>query len=394
MKKQFLNLGRQPIANGFLYNKDFKNEYFFDLKVGFDEETKLVSLMEYVEPNKMFNDEYVYYSSLSKTMQNHFMAAASVLKEQIAPTKVLEIGSNDGVFIRHFSPETTTAVEPCGNFAKMTNDDGYYTYAEFWNTKTAEKIVKEKGKQDLIFSANCMCHIQDLDNTFTSIKEVLSDDGVFVFEDPSLLEMIKRGSYDQIYDEHAHIFSATALDNLLKKNGLKIFKVEKLTVHGGSNRIYAKKNESNKWQVDSSVKDNLNIEREYGLDNFQTYVKFAKRVEKSKKELISLLNDLRKQNKKIVSYGATSKSTTIFNYCSIDQKQIDYITDTTKDKQGKSSPGMHIPVVGPSNLDDSVDYAFLGAWNYSKEIMEKEKAFLKRGGKFITHVPSVKVLEV
>ena len=260
MKRQFLDLGRQPIANGFLEKENILNEYFFHLRVHFDDETCLVSLVDFVPPEKMFNDEYVYHSSLSNTMQNHFKDTATSFKEQFDPDTVLEIGSNDGVFIRHFSPDKTTAVEPCGNFAKITNDLGYHTYAEFWNTKTAKAIVEEKGKQDLIFSANCMCHIQDLDDAFTSIRNVLSDDGVFIFEDPSLLEMIKRGSYDQIYDEHAHIFSTIALNNILTKNGLEIFKIEKLAVHGGSNRIYSKKIESNRWKIDNSVEDNYNIE--------------------------------------------------------------------------------------------------------------------------------------
>ena len=239
MKKEFLDLGRQPIANKFLKEDEISDEFFFDLKVVFDEETKLVSLKDFVKPELMFNDEYTYNTSLSTPMVNHFKETAEMLNMKFKPKKVLEIGSNDGPFINNFNKEDSVCVEPCGNFAEITNGMGYHTYDEFWTTDLVEKIQNEKGYMDLIYSANCVCHIQDLDDAFTAVKNLLTPSGIFVFEDPSLLRMLERGSYDQIYDEHAHIFSVTALDNILRRNGLKIFSVDNLSVHGGSNRIYA-----------------------------------------------------------------------------------------------------------------------------------------------------------
>tara|TARA_R100000657_G_C4681024_1_gene129618 strand:- start:1206 stop:2384 length:1179 start_codon:yes stop_codon:yes gene_type:complete len=390
MKKKFLDLGKQPIANGFLKNKT--DEFFFNLSVGFDEKTKLVSLMEFVSLEKMFNDSYVYHASQSKTMKKHFAETAFNLKKTLNPKTVMEIGSNDGVFIKNFSKKNTIAVEPCENFAKKTNNDGYKTYPSFWDIELAKQIVKNDGKQDLVFSANCMCHIPDILNAFESVKLLLSESGVFVFEDPSLLKMIERGSYDQIYDEHAHIFSVTALQNLLKKIGLEIFKVEQLDVHGGSNRIYA--SHASSRQIDSSVTHSLKEEESSGLDKFDTYLKFAESVKQSKDELLKILSFYKSQGCKIVSYGATSKSTTIFNYCGITQDLIDYIVDTTPSKQGKLSPGVNIPVVSPEQgFDNSVDVAFLGAWNFKKEILEKEKKFLQNGGLFLTHVPHIKEIK-
>ena len=393
MKRQFLDLGRQPIANGFLSEREIQDEYFFHLKVGFDDETKLVSLMEFVKPERMFNDSYVYYSSMSKTMREHFKNAAASFVQQINPASVLEIGSNDGVFIRNFSRQTTTAVEPCGNFSELTNELGYYTYSGFWTIDLAEQILKDRGPQDLIFSANCMCHIEEILSAFAAVGLLLSEDGVFIFEDPSLLEMIHRTSYDQIYDEHAHIFSVLALKNLLALNNLEIFKVERLSVHGGSNRIYVKKTKCNKWKIDNSVEKFLKLEIQNGLAEYNTYLQFAKRVEKSKNDLLSVLYELKEHGERVVSYGATSKSTTIFNYCGIDTGLIEYIVDTTIDKQGKLSPGVHIPVISPDlGFDETTTCAFLGAWNYSEEIFAKESEFFSRGGKFITHVPHVRIV--
>ena len=388
MKKEFLDLGRQPIANKFLKEDEFKDEFFFNLKVVFDEETKLVSIKDFVAPELMFNEDYAYNTSLSTPMVNHFKETAEMLNMKFKPRKVLEIGSNDGPFISNFSKVDSVCVEPCGNFAEVTNGMGYHTYDNFWTTDLSEKIISEYGYMDLVYSANCICHIQDLDDAFKAVKNTLTPSGVFVFEDPSLLRMLERGSYDQIYDEHAHVFSVTALNNILRKNGLQIFSVDNLSVHGGSNRIYACHLDSS--TIGDSVKQNLKEEKDFGIEKFETYQIFANRVEESKKILHEKLSDLKQEGKKIVSIGATSKSTTVFNYCGIDSSLIDCITDTTPDKQGLLAPGSHIPVVDREsvNLND-YDYAFLGAWNFKEVIANKESDFVKNGGKFITHVPQI-----
>ena len=399
MKKEFLDLGRQPIANKFLKEDEFKDEFFFDLKVVFDEDTKLVSLKDFVQPELMFNEDYAYNTSLSTPMVEHFANTAEELKayrEKVGyPTKnVLEIGSNDGPFIKNFDTETSICVEPCENFAKKTTDMGYQSYTSFWDTEVAHTIKEVHGEMDLIYAANCICHIQDLDECFTAVANLLSRHGMFVFEDPSLLRMLERGSYDQIYDEHAHIFSVTALQEILNRNGLDIFKVDNLSVHGGSNRIYAchKNIPSNLYDPHDSVFYNLKEEKEFGIDNFKTYEIFAERVKKSKDDLVELLEDLQMYEQRVISIGATSKSTTVFNYCGIDSDLIELITDTTPDKQGLYSPGSHIPIVDREsvNLND-YDCAFLGAWNFKDVIANKERDFVENGGKFITHIPEIMV---
>ena len=397
MKKEFLDLGKHPIANAFLKEKDFDDEFLFDLKVVFDTESKLVSIKNFVEPEKIFNENYPYTTSNSFPMVKHFKETAEMLMEEFNPLTVMEIGSNDGVFLKNWANDYTIGVEPCGNFAKVTKDMGYQTYSEFWTTELSEKIKNDGHVDfDLIYAANCICHIQDLDDCFSSVKNILSKDGVFVFEDPSLLRMLERGSYDQIYDEHAHIFSVTALDNILINNGLKIFRVDNLSVHGGSNRIYVSHLPVHTFlrfrPVEMSVRENLQREDDFGLNEFKTYQKFAKRVEESRNDLVELLVKLKNDGKRIMSIGATAKSTTVFNYCGIGASPwqtdlIELITDTTKDKQEKYSPGSHIPVVDRESVNiNDYDYAFLGAWNLKDYIIKNEKKF---NGKFITHVPKI-----
>ena len=391
-KTLVLKLGKQPKANGFFKDSELNKEVFFDMNVAVDDNTKLLSLTKTLDKEMLFNDEYVYHSSGSKTMQFHFASIANQIKRQFSPKKVLEIGSNDGVFIKHFKKKHALCVEPCGNFADMTAGMGYKTYEAFWDDKLIEKIIRDDGLQDVVYAANCMCHIPEIGKAFEAVHDVLTADGVFVFEDPSLAEMFNRTSYDQIYDEHAHIFSVTALAEELMKVNMFIFHVENLSVHGGSNRIYAARIDSD-YKVSKEVLNNLDYEKSIGLSTFGAYEQFADNVRQSRTRLIGLLYNIKNNHKKIISYGATSKSTTVFNYCGIDRTYIDYITDITPDKQGKLSPGMHIPVISPEvGMNNSVDFAYLGAWNFANEIMEKESAFIERGGKFITHVPFAGIL--
>ena len=394
MKKVFLNLGKQPIANSFLSSisrNSIKSEYFYNLNISFDTKTFLVSIKKPVNPKIQYTDKYAHRASESKTMQNAFKTSAIKLQKRFNPKYIMEIGSNDGVFLKNFNKKRVIAIEPCKNLAEITKNK-FKTYPNFWNKKLSNKILKKYPKIDLIFSANTISHIPNLKETFEAIFNVISDKGVLVIEDPSLSSVVKTNSYDQFYDEHVYVFSALAIENIVRKYDLRLFDAEKISTHGGSLRYFICKNIS-KYKKTNRLNKILSNEKKIGLNNFKTFNQFAKRVKTSKSRLVSLLKKLKKDNKKIISYGATYKSTTVFNYCKIDTKYFHYVTDTTFNKQGKFTPGTHIPIISPEiGFNDSVDYAFLGAWNFKKEILNKEKNFIKRGGKFITHVPKVKIL--
>ena len=394
MKKDFLNLGRQPIANSFLSSiskKSLKSEYFYNLIISFNTKNFLVSVKKPVNPKIQYTDKYAHRASESQTMRNAFRSAALKLYKRFKPKKIMEIGSNDGVFLKNFPRQKVVGVEPCKNLAEITKKK-FKTYPNFWNKILSKKILEKHSKVDLIFSANTISHIPNIKETFEAIFNIISDDGVFVIEDPSLSSVIKINSYDQFYDEHVYVFSTLAVENIVKKYKLRLFDVEKINTHGGSLRYFICKNDS-KHKKTKRLVSILNEEKKIGLDNFNTFKKFAKRVKNSKKKLVSLLKKIKKNNNKIISYGATYKSTTVFNYCKIDTRYIHYVTDTTFNKQGKFTPGTHIPIISPEiGFNESIDYAFLGAWNFKREILNKEKKYIKRGGKFITHVPEVKIL--
>ncbi len=394
MNKVFLNLGRQPLANSFLKNigkNALQNEFFYNLKICFNTKNYLVSIAKPVNPKKQYTDKYAHRASESRTMRSAFKIVAKKLFKRFKPKKIMEIGSNDGVFLKNFDKKSVVAVEPCKNLARLTKKL-FETYDEFWNLKLAKKLFEKKGEIDLIFSANTISHIPNLKETFKGICRILSKDGVLVIEDPSLLKVIQNNSYDQFYDEHVYVFSSISINNIIQEYGLRLFDIEHLSTHGGSNRYFiCKKN--GKYKKSLRLKKAIKNEKSFKLHKIESYLKFSKRVDISRKNLFNLIKRLKKTNKKIISYGATYKSTTVFNYCNLNSKLIDYVTDTTLNKQGKYTPGTHIKIISPElGMNNTVDYAFLGAWNFKKEIFKKEKKFLKRGGKFITHVPKVMTL--
>ena len=391
--KKFLDLGYQPLANSYLNSKNlYIKEKKFKLVVGFDKNNYLVSILNTVPKEMMFNKDYPYKSSESLTMRDAFKKLSNKIKKKFKPNTILEIGSNDGTFINNFNKKKVIGVEPCKNLANITKKKGYKTYSEYWNINLAKKLTTNK-KIDLIYSANTLSHIKNFSEIFKAIELSLSKNGILILEDPSLLECIKKVAYDQFYCEHIYVFSTIALQKILRKFGLEIFDIENIDTHGGSNRYYIKKYMNTKFKIKKKVNKNIILEKKFGLHKFITYKKFAKKVLKSKKKLNVIFKKLKSQKKKVIGYGATAKSCTVLNYCKIDRKDINFFYDTTSFKINKYLPGSKIKIRKYKKLSrDEADYVFLGAWNFKEEIFNKEKEFIKNGGKFITHVPLPKII--
>ena len=395
MKKiiNFLDLGLQPLANNYIKkNQLFNKEKKYRLKIGLNLKTKLVSINKPISSKIMFNNSYPYRSSMSKTMIKSFKDLSKLINKKFKPKKILEIGSNDGSFMNNFPKKKVIGIEPCSNVEKITNKMGFNTYSKYWNLKTAKQLLKKDGKVDLIYSANTISHIENLDEVFKSINIILNHQGILIIEDPSLLECLKQNTYDQFYNEHIYVFSLVGIESILNKHDFEIFHVENLKIHGGSNRYFIKK-KNNKRQINLSVKTQRKKEISYGIKKLSTYKEFAKRVKLSKKKLKNIFIKINSKNKKIIGYGATAKSTTILNFCKINANLISYFVDTTKDKQNKYTPGTKIPIFKYSGfIEKNIDFVFLGAWNFKEEIFKKEKKFIKRGGKFIIHTPVPKII--
>ena len=391
------DFGLQPLGNGFLQPNQTNDEYFFSMQTGFSESSLMFQLLDQPNPEQMFHDNYAFFSSTSTQMSLHFKKFADeILESKFVKDDpfIIELGCNDGIMLKHIANKKIRhlGIEPSLNTAREANKVGVETLSEFFSTELANKVQSQHGQADIIFSANVMCHIPDINDIANGISTLLKTTGVLVFEDPYLGDVINKTSYDQIYDEHVFLFSALSVSNLFSKYGMELINAEPQKTHGGSMRYTLA--HKGAYPVEKNVEDVLKSELKLGLDKIATYKKFDDNVRKSRSDLIQLLQEIKSQGKSIAGYAATSKSTTILNYCNIGNDLIEYISDTTPLKHNTLSPGMHIPVLPYQEfLDRKPDYAFLFAWNHSDEILAKERSYIDSGGKFITHVPTVDVLE-
>lgn len=393
----FHEFGRMPIANGFLRPEQVDDEFFFDLKVGFCPVCQMVQLTELVDPDKLFHDDYAYFSSISTRMAEHFKQYAGWVHTNYladGDPLVIEVGSNDGIMLRNFSDAGVrhVGVEPSANVAQAARDQGINTLCEFFNEQTARQICDEYGQADAVLGANVICHIPDLHSIFCGLDVLLKPTGVFVFEEPYLGDIVAQTSYDQIYDEHVFYFSLHSVRELARRHGMELIDALPQSVHGGSMRYVIARQGSQ--QPTESVADILQQETKAGLADAATFVRLSKRIDASRDALVRLLQELKGQGKRVAGYGATSKSTTVTNFCGIGPDLIEFISDTTPGKQGKLSPGVHIPVVPYNRFTESrPDIALLFAWNHATEILANEMAFRASGGQFIVYVPEVTILD-
>lgn len=393
----FISFGQMPIANAFLTEEQFAGEYFFELQVGFCPTCAMVQLISQPDREMMFHENYAFFSSTSARMAEHFKEFAGlVMKDYLQSSDpfVVEIGSNDGIMLQNFAKSGIRhlGIEPSANVAQVALDKGIQTITRFFDEEVAREIIAEHGQADAFLGANVMCHIPYLHSVAAGIKLLLKPKGVLLFEDPYLGDIIEKTSYDQIYDEHVFYFSAASVSYLFEQHGLELIDVQPQGVHGGSMRYVL--GHKGAYPVSEAVKKQRRHEQELGLHKPETYARFRYNVDCSRDELMRLLGEIKQQGKRVVGYAATSKSTTVTNYCGITPDLVEYISDTTPIKQGKYSPGAHILVLPYENFKTNYpDYALLFGWNHAEEIMAKEQAFRSAGGKWLVYVPKVQVLE-
>ena len=382
----FMSFGSMPIANGFVKKDQFTNEFFFNMEVGFSEDLSLFQLNDHPEPDMMFNENYPFFTGSSEQMKIHFKNYADWIKKY-HPNKiknVIEIGSNDGTLLKNFisTGGNILGFEPSKNVASRAIKNNINTINQFFNKNSVSNQKKFLNNTDLICAANAICHVPDLNNLIQSVDMLLNEKGLFVFEEPYLGSMFEKISYDQIYDEHIFIFSVTSVNKVFKIFDMELIDVYPQITHGGSMRYVVGR--KNVHEISKNVNTQLEKEKLKNLDNISSCTIFKNKCELSRLKTRESLLKFKKNNHIIAGYAATSKSTTILNYCNIDNKIIDYICDTTPEKIGKFSPGTHIPIVDMSHFKKfNPDVAYLFAWNHKDEIFKKEKNYK---GKWFSHV--------
>ncbi|WP_030603276.1 class I SAM-dependent methyltransferase [Streptomyces achromogenes] len=393
--QEFFDFGKQPMANAYRTPGEPGEAFTFRLAGGICDRCTTVQLLEEAPHDRMFHGGYPYRSSGSSVMRSHFeqLADTFLATELDRPDPfIVELGSNDGIMLRKIAAAGVRhlGVEPCDDLAETGRRNGIRVCNEFFDEELGKRIREEDGPADVVFAANTFSHISFLDSVLRGIDALLAPHGVFVFEDPYFGDIVRKTSFDQIYDEHIFFFTVRSVKYMAAAHGFELVDAERLPVHGGEIRYTLARPGTR--AVQPSVRTLLAEEEKAGLADPATLRRFSDDVRRVCTDLVSLLRALREDGRTVVGYGATAKSATLLNLCGIGPELLSYVCDTTPAKQGHLTPGTGIPIRSPRAFTEEFpDYALLLAWNHAEEIKSKESAFVASGGRWIEYVPDVRI---
>lgn len=390
----FLSLGRMPIINNLITDLDV-DEPRYPLEVAFCKRCTLVQLTEELPAEVIFNADYPYYSSYADALLEHSRRHVEKLiaERNLGPTsQVVELASNDGYLLQYFKAAgvPVLGVDPAPGPARVAQEKGIPTLVEFFNPKLANRLVAKGIQADVILANNVLAHIPDLNGFVEGIAILLKETGIATIENPYVRDLVEQRQFDTIYHEHYCYHSVTGINNLMKRHGLTLFRVEHYPIHGGSLRYHVGKNVT----VEPSVHAYLEEEHRIGMDRPEYYLEFGSRAAAVREALLALLAELRAQGKRIAAYGAAAKGAIMLNYAGIGPEIIQFVADRNPHKQGKYLPGVRIPISPPERiLEEQPDYLLVLIWNLKDEVMRQQAEFARRGGKFIVAIPYPEILQ-
>ncbi len=392
-----LQLESTPVGDAYIPAEKLNNKQeLHPIKLYLCNSCGLLQIIDVVDPELVYMD-YIYHSSDSLGLVKHFEKyAESVINKINLPEKslVVEIGSNDGSLLKFFKERglQVLGIDPAKKIAQIANKSGVNTLASFFDSKLAEKIVKEYGQASIVIANNVLANIDDLQDVIKGIRHLLKPDGVVVFETGYVSSLIENTIFDNIYHEHITYFSVKDLKNFFANNEMELIDIKLVPTKGGSLRGFVQLANGPR-KVSDSVTKMIDKEEALGIQKADTFALFSERLTKLKRELLSLLTNLKKKGKTIAGYGASVGVTTILYYFGLDSKIVDFLVDDNQSRHNLYSPGLHIPVLNPQNLyDKKPDYVIIFAWQYAEPIINKHKAYLEQGGHFIKFLPKIEVI--
>ena len=393
----FCDLQTCPPSNA-MVKEDMINypETYFPLKVFVCDICWLVQVDEIEKAENIFNEEYTYFSSFSKSWLAHAKEYVDYMVTRFKfnqESLVVEIASNDGYLLQYFNEKNipVLGVEPTANTAKVAKEKGINSIIDFFGARLAKKSLE--GKADLILGNNVLAHVPDINDFVKGIKVALKPEGVNTFEFPHICKLLEFNQFDTIYHEHFSYLSLTALKSIFEKQGLEFFDVQEIQTHGGSLRVFSKHIEDKSKQISTSVELLLSKEKSLGVDTLAYYQGFQQKTEKIKDDLITFLIRAKNEKKVVVAYGAAAKGNTLLNFCGIKGRDlISYVMDASPHKQNKLLPGSRIPVFHPEKIvETKPDYVIIFPWNLKEEISEQLSFIKSWGGKFVVAIPELTI---
>lgn len=386
-----------PPANAFVGKDELhRTQTVFPLNVYFCRNCFHVQLLDIVNPKELF-ENYVYVSGTSPVFVKHFeeyskFIISNYLHED--SSFVIDIGSNDGTLLEFFrnAGYRVLGVDPAKEIAASATKKGIETLPLFFNEDVAKMIQTRYGLASVITANNVFAHIDDLSGFITNIRNLLTRDGVFVFEVSYLVDVIEKTLFDMTYHEHLSYHSVIPLVSFFRDHDMELVEVIRVNTHGGSLRGIVQLKDG-PYKISKSVENAIKLEKEMKLDREITFQQFATKINELKRNFQSFITDLKAKGNTIAAYGAPAKSTTLMYHFGIDNSIIDFIVDDSPLKQGLYSPGKHIPVLAPETLyQKKPNYLIILAWNFAESIMKKHEKFRNEIGHFIVPLPSLVVI--
>jgi SAM-dependent methyltransferase len=398
LELEFLDLGNAPPSNAYLNKEDLrKPEITYPLRILTCTNCWLVQTEDYTDADELFNDDYAYFSSTSKSWLKHASDYCTMITNRLGLSDnsfVVEIASNDGYLLKNFvsSGIPCLGIEPTKSTAAAASAIGVPVRQEFFGKNIGLRMANAGEQADLVLGNNVFAHVPDINDFTEGVAALLKPNGVVTFEFPHLLQLIQQNQFDTIYHEHFSYLSLCSVSSIFKAAGLRVFDVEELKTHGGSLRIYGCRGDASHKET-SLVQNILTNELQAGMQDEKTYSAFQKKADKVKDGLISFLLEAKAEGKTVAGYGAAAKGNTLMNYAGIRPDLIPFICDAAESKIGQYMPASHIPILPPSVLDENTpDYLVILPWNIAEEVMKQNAHLVEKGTKFVIAVPELKII--
>jgi predicted TPR repeat methyltransferase len=398
LRLPLIDLGSAPPSNAYLTEKTIKvSEKWFPLKVLVCQECWLVQTEDYAGAEELFDQDYAYFSSVSSSWLKHaeqYVADMVSRFELNENSHAVEIASNDGYLLQYIKAKgiPCLGIEPTASTAKAARDKGIEVIEEFFGVTLANKLLAQGKQADLTAANNVLAHVPDINDFVSGFAVLLKPHGVATFEFPHLMQMVKHAQFDTIYHEHFSYLSLTSVNRIFKHNGLQVFDVQEISTHGGSLRVFAQRKDYGQYKLSNAVNALLAVEEKVGIKSASYYSEFQQRADKIKNDLKEFLILAKKENKKVLAYGAAAKGNTLLNYAGIRPDLLPAVIDRNTAKQNKFMPGSKIPIVDEAMIiNEKPEYILVLPWNLRTEVTEQLSYIREWGGKFVTAVPRLEL---